>query len=99
MTSIPMSIVEYINDNSKYPAGVIGCRAMKEMYPISCCEYDVAVFCDKNRPDLDKVITLNGITLEFIPFYKISETNYIHIRNMILIKDYDSFLISSLLTS
>ncbi|MGB8778692.1 MAG: hypothetical protein WCC82_10725 [Nitrososphaeraceae archaeon] len=98
MTSIPMSIIEYINDNSKYPAGVIGCRAAEGNVSYSCCEYDVAVFCDKNRPDLDKVITLNGVTLEFIPFYKISETNYIHIRNMILIKDYDSFLISSLLT-
>ncbi len=58
MTAIPMSIIEYINDNSKYPAGVIGCRAAEGNVSYSCCEYDVAVFCDKNRPDLDKVINL-----------------------------------------
>jgi hypothetical protein len=98
MISIPASVVEYINDYSQFPAGIIGCRAAEGVASYSCCEYDIALFCDKNKPDLDKVISLNGATLEFIPIYKINETNYIHIKNMILIKDYDSLHISSLLT-
>jgi hypothetical protein len=98
MNSIPTSVVEYINDYSQFPAGIIGCRAAEGNVSYSCCEYDIALFCDKNRPDLDKVISLNGTTLEFIPIYEISEDNYIHIKNMILIKDYNSLHISSLLT-
>ena len=98
MNSILASVVEYINDYSQFPAGIIGCRAAEGNVSYSCCEYDIALFCDKSRPDLDKVISLNGVTLEFIPIYEISEDNYIHIRNMILIKDYNSLHISSLLT-
>ena len=98
MNPIPTSVVEYINDYSQFPAGIIGCRAAEGNVSYSCCEYDIALFCDKNRPDIDKVISLNGATLEFIPIYEISEDNYIHIKNMILIKDYNSLHISSLLT-
>jgi hypothetical protein len=98
MNPIPTSVVEYINDYSQFPAGIIGCRAAEGNVSYSCCEYDIALFCDKNSPDLDKVISLNGATLEFIPIYEISEDNYIHIKNMILIKDYNSLRISSLLT-
>ena len=98
MISIPTSVVEYINDYSQFPAGIIGCRAAEGNLSYSCCEYDIALFCDKNEPDLDKVIFLNGATLEFIPIYKISENNYIQIKNMILIKDYNNLHISSLLT-
>jgi len=98
MNSIPISVVEYINDYTQFPAGIIGCRAAEGTASYSCCEYDIALFCDKNRSDLDKVISLNGVTLEFIPIYEISEDNYVHIRNMILIKDYNSLHISSLLT-
>jgi hypothetical protein len=98
MIPIPTSVVEYITDNSQFPAGIIGCRADERNVSYNCCEYDIALFCDKNKPDLDNVIALNGATLEFIPIHKINETNYIHIKNMILIKDYDSLHISSLLT-
>jgi hypothetical protein len=98
MNSIPNSVVEYINDYSQFPAGIIGCRAAEGNVSYSCCEYDIALFCDKNRPDIDKVKFLNGATLEFIPIYEISEDTYIHIKNMILIKDYNSLHISSLLT-
>jgi hypothetical protein len=98
MNSIPNSVVEYINDYSQFPAGIIGCRAAEGDVSYSCCEYDIALFCDKNRPDIDKVKSLNGATLEFIPIYEISEDTYIHIKNMILIKDYNSLHISSLLT-
>jgi hypothetical protein len=98
MNSIPTSVVKYINDCSQFPAGIIGCRAAEGNVSYSCCEYDIALFCDKKSPDLDKVVSLNGVTLEFIPIYEISEDNYIHIKNMILIKDYNSLQISSLLT-
>jgi hypothetical protein len=98
MNSIPNSVVEYINDYSQFPAGIIGCRAAEGDVSYSCCEYDIALFCDKNRPDIDEVKSLNGATLEFIPIYEISEDTYIHIKNMILIKDYNSLHISSLLT-
>jgi hypothetical protein len=97
MNSIPTSVVEYINDYSQFPAGVIGCRAADGNVSYSCCEYDIALFCDKNSADLDKVISMNGATLEFIPINEISEDNYIHIKNMILIKDYNSLHLSSLL--
>jgi hypothetical protein len=98
MISIPTSVIEYINDYSQFPAGIIGCRAAEGNVSYSCCEYDIALFCNNSKPDLDNVKSLNGTTLEFIPMYDINETNYIHIKNMILIKDYDSLHISSLLT-
>ena len=62
-----------------------------------CCEYDIAIFCENRKSSLDRVITLKDITLEFIPFFKLDESSYIHIQDMIMIKDYDSFLVSSLL--
>lgn len=98
MISIPTSVIEYINDYSQFPAGIIGCRAAEGNVSYSCCEYDIALFCNNSKPDLDNIKSLNGTTLEFIPMYDINETNYIHIKNMILIKDYDSLHISSLLT-
>ncbi len=97
MMSIPNAVVEYINTNSLYPAGVIGCRAASNV-SYGCCEYDIAVFCDEMKPNLNRVITLNGITIEIIPFPKIDRMHYVHIRNMIILKDFDSFLVSSLLT-
>jgi hypothetical protein len=97
MTAIPPSVVQYVNDNSPYPAGLIGCRADSGQKSFKCCEYDIAIFCENTKSTLDRVITLKDITLEFIPFFKLDESSYIHIQDMIMIKDYDSFLVSSLL--
>jgi hypothetical protein len=97
MTAIPLSVVQYVNDNSPYPAGLIGCRADSGQESFKCCEYDIAIFCENTKSSLDRVITLKDTTLEFIPFFKLDESSYIHIRDMIMIKDYDNFLVSSLL--
>lgn len=97
MTAIPPSVVQYVNDNSPYPAGLIGCRAVIGQKSYKCCEYDIAIFCENRKSSLDRVINLNSITIEFIPFPKLDESSYVHIKDMIMIKDYDSFLVSSLL--
>jgi hypothetical protein len=98
MTTIPASVVEYINANSPDPAGVIGCHAAGGQVSYSCCEYNVAVFCENRKFKLNRIITLNDVTIELMPFPEIDGTHYVHIRNMILLKDYDSFAVSSLLT-
>ena len=97
MVSVPSSIVKYINDNSPYPAGVIGCRAALGQLSYSCCEYDIAVFCKNGKPNVNRIVILDGIIVKFIPFSKVDEIDYVHIRDMIMLKDYDSFLVSSLL--
>jgi hypothetical protein len=97
MTAIPPLVVQYVNDNSPYPAGLIGCRADSGQESFKCCEYDIAIFCENTKSSLDRVITLKDTTLEFIPFFGLDESSYIHIRDMIMIKDYDNFLVSSLL--
>jgi hypothetical protein len=97
MVSVPSSVVKYINDNSPYPAGVIGCRAVLGRLSYSCCEYDIAVFCKNGKPNVNRIVILDGIIVKFIPFFKVDEIDYVHIRDMIILKDYDSFLVSSLL--
>jgi hypothetical protein len=98
MASVPSSVVRYINDNVSCPAGVIGCRSLLGRLSYSCCEYDIAVFCENGKPNVDRIIILDGVIVKFIPFIRVEEIDYVHIRNMIMLKDYDSFFISSLLT-
>lgn len=98
MASVPSSVVKYINDSSPYPAGVIGCRAVVGRLSYSCCEYDIAVFCTNTKHNINRIVILDGIIVKFIPFSKVDEKDYIHLRDMIILKDYDSFLMSSLLT-
>jgi hypothetical protein len=97
MASVPSAAVKYITDNCPYPAGVIGCRAALRQLSYSCCEYDIAIFCKNGKPNIHRIVILDGIIIKFISFSKFDEIDYVSIRDMIILKDYDSFFVSSLL--
>jgi hypothetical protein len=98
MMSVPSSVVQYVNDYSPYPSGLIGCHAASGQKPYGCCEYDIAIFCENRKVNLDRVITLSNITIEFIQFpLLLDERHCIDLKDMMVLKDHDCFLLSSLL--
>jgi hypothetical protein len=98
MTSIQSMIIQYIKDNIPYPSGLIGCHAANGQKPYSCCEYDVAIFCDKGKANPETVITFDKAAIEFIQFpMHIHEGHYVYLKDMVILKDNDNFFLSSML--
>src|ERR687892_1901871 len=98
MIAIPSTVVQYINDHIPNPSALIGCHAASGQIPYSCCEFDIAVFCEDRKAYVDRVITLNNATIEIIYFpMRIDERHSIYLKDMEILKDNDSFFLSSLM--
>ncbi len=93
MQHIPSELVDYINNNFRYPAGIIGCRATNPEMSLDCCEYDIAIF-NKQSTD-NRFIRLGSHGLELITLTETSRINVMKLHNMIIIQDDDSFSLSS----
>ena len=98
MIPIPSTVVQYINDHIPHPSALIGCHAASGQIPYSCCEFDIAVFSENRKAYVDRVITLNNATIEFIYFpMRVDERHFIYLKDMEILKDNDSFFLSSLM--
>lgn len=98
MIPIPSTVMQYINDHIPNPSALIGCHAASEQVPYSCCEFDIAIFCEDSEAYVDRVITLNNATIEIIYFpMRIDERHFIYLKDMEILKDNDSFFLSSLM--
>jgi hypothetical protein len=98
MIPIPSTVVQYVNDHTPHPSALIGCHAASGQKPYSCCEFDIAVFCENRKAYVDRVIQLNNATIEFIYFpMRIDERHFIYLKDMEILKDNDSFFLSSLM--
>lgn len=93
MQHIPSELVDYISNNFRYPAGIIGCRATNPEMSLDCCEYDIAIF-NKQSTD-NRFIRLGSHGLELITLTETSRINVMKLHNMIIIQDDDSFSLSS----
>ena len=93
MQHLPRDLVDYINNNFRYPAGIIGCRATNPEMSLDCCEYDIAIF-NKQSAD-NRFIRVGNHGLELITLTEISRTNVMKLHNMIIIQDDDSLSLSS----
>ncbi|MDQ3976605.1 MAG: hypothetical protein M3264_08770 [Thermoproteota archaeon] len=93
MQHLPRDLVDYINNNFRYPAGIIGCRATNPEMSLDCCEYDIAIF---NKQSVgNRFIRVGNHGLELITLTEISRTNVMKLHNMIIIQDDDSLSLSS----
>jgi hypothetical protein len=97
LNSIPQPVMNYILEYINYPCGIIGCRATDSKISYECCEYDIAIFCHKNSENTNKFLRINNYTIELIHFPPINVHSYLHIKDMILLKDYDNLILSSLI--
>jgi hypothetical protein len=98
MIPIPSTVVQYINDHTPHPSALIGCHAASGQISYSCCEFDIAVFCENGKAYVNRVITLNNATIEFIYFpMRVDERHFIYLKDMEILKDNDSFFLSSLM--
>ena len=93
MQHLPRDLVDYINNNFRYPAGIIGCRATNPELSLDCCEYDIAIF--NNQSVGNRFIRVGNHGLELITLTEISRTNVMKLHNMIIIQDDDSLSLSS----
>ena len=93
MQHLPRDLVDYINNNFRYPAGIIGCRATNPELSLDCCEYDIAIFNKQSAGN--RFIRVGNHGLELIPLTEISRTNVMKLHNMIIIQDDDSLSLSS----
>jgi hypothetical protein len=91
---IPSALIDYINNNIRYPVGIIGCRATNPEMSHDCCEYDIAIF--NRKSDGNRFFQIGDHGLEFISQKKISTTNMLDLYNMIIIQDDDGLILSSL---
>ena len=94
MKLIPSALIDYINNNIRYPVGIIGCRATNPEMSHDCCEYDIAIF--NRKSDGNRFFQLGDHGLEFISQKKISTTNILDLYNMVIIQDNDGLILSSL---
>jgi hypothetical protein len=90
---IPSELVDYISNNFRYPAGIIGCRATNPEMSLDCCEYDIAIFNKQSTGN--RFIRLGSHGLELITLTETSRINVMKLHNMIIIQDDDSFSLSS----
>jgi hypothetical protein len=90
---LPRDLVDYINNNFRYPAGIIGCRATNPEMSLDCCEYDIAIFNKQSAGN--RFIRVGNHGLELITLTEISRTNVMKLHNMIIIQDDDSLSLSS----
>ena len=93
MQHLPRDLVDYINNNFRYPAGIIGCRATNPEMSLDCCEYDIAIFNKQSAGN--RFIRVGNHGLELITLAEISRTNVMKLHNMIIIQDDDSLSLSS----
>ncbi|HEX2067631.1 MAG TPA: hypothetical protein VHF08_02925, partial [Nitrososphaeraceae archaeon] len=93
MQHIPSELVDYISNNFRYPAGIIGCRATNPEMSLDCCEYDIAIFNKQSAGN--RFIRLGNHGLELISLTETSRINVMKLHNMIIIQDDDSFSLSS----
>ena len=93
MQHIPSDLVDYISNNFRYPAGIIGCRATNPEMSLDCCEYDIAIFNKQSAGN--RFIRVGNHGLELITLAEISRTNVMKLHNMIIIQDDDSLSLSS----
>ena len=93
MQHLPRDLVDYINNNFRYPAGIIGCRATNPEMSLDCCEYDIAIFNKQSAGN--RFIRVGNHGLELITLTEISRTNVMRLHNMIIIQDDDSLSLSS----
>lgn len=93
MQHLPRDLVDYINNNFRYPAGIIGCRATNPEMSLDCCEYDIAIFNKQSAGN--RFIRVGNHGLELITLTEISRTNVMKLHNMIIIQDDDSLSLSS----
>jgi hypothetical protein len=93
LKSIPNDLIEYINNNIRYPVGIIGCRATNPEMSFDCCEYDVAIF--NGKPQRNRFVRLADHGLELIAQKKISVIDILNLYNMTIIQDNDSLILSS----
>ena len=93
MRRIPSSLIEYVNNNIRYPVGIVGCRATNPEISFECCEYDIAIF--DRQYEGNRFILLGNHGLELIAQNEISAMNMLNLYNMIPIQDDDSFIVRS----
>ncbi|MDQ3984344.1 MAG: hypothetical protein M3222_04225 [Thermoproteota archaeon] len=93
MQHLPRDLVDYINNNFRYPAGIIGCRATNPEMSLDCCEYDIAIFNKQSAGN--RFIRVGNHGLELITLTEISRTNVMKLHNMIIIQDDDNLSLSS----
>lgn len=93
MQHIPTDLVDYISNNFRYPAGIIGCRATNPEMSLDCCEYDIAIFNKQSAGN--RFIRLGNHGLELITLTETSRINVMKLHNMIIIQDDDSLSLSS----
>ena len=90
---IPSDLIEYINNNFRYPVGIIGCRATNPEMSFDCCEYDIAIFNGKSQGN--RFVRLGDHGLELIAQKTISIIDILNLYNMTIIQDNDSLILSS----
>ena len=96
MGSIPQSIIRYVLEHIRYPSAVIGCHAVKNDISYECCEYDIAIFDHTRAVKCEEHIKINGYAAKFIFFTKTEMYSQPYISDMILLKDYDDMIHSSI---
>ena len=97
MRHIPNYLIDYISNNFRYPAGIIGCRATNPEMSLDCCEYDIAIFNKQSTGN--RFIRLGNCGLEVITLTGISRINVMKLYKMIIIQDDNSLSLSSSLLS
>ena len=97
MRHIPDHLIDYISNNFRYPAGIIGCRATNPDMSLDCCEYDIAIFNKQSTGN--RFIRLGNCGLEVITLTGISRINVMKLYKMIIIQDDNSLSLSSSLLS
>jgi hypothetical protein len=90
---IPNYLIDYISNNFRYPAGIIGCRATNPEMSLDCCEYDIAIFNKQSTGN--RFIRLGNCGLEVITLTEISRINVMKLYKMIIIQDDNSLSLSS----
>lgn len=93
MRHIPNYLIDYISNNFRYPAGIIGCRATNPEMSLDCCEYDIAIFNKQSTGN--RFIRLGNCGLEVITLTEISRINVMKLYKMIIIQDDNSLSLSS----
>ena len=93
MRHIPDYLIDYISNNFRYPAGIIGCRATNPDMSLDCCEYDIAIF--NKQLTGNRFIRLGNHGLEVITLREISRINVMKLYKMIIIQDDNSLSLSS----
>ncbi|HZC49805.1 MAG TPA: hypothetical protein VE244_12175 [Nitrososphaeraceae archaeon] len=90
---MPNYLIDYISNNFRYPAGIIGCRATNPDMSLDCCEYDIAIFNKQSTGN--RFIRLGNHGLEVITLREISRINVMKLYKMIIIQDDNSLSLSS----